>query len=108
MLGWIARSIILFFLPSGQADLRLSGLQERQKSVSFPDSRDQAGWSSRQRGTALASRRSESNTPEKDSLNFKVSPEFKKEFKGFAVSEGISMTSLLKEGFALSKKKRQK
>ena len=41
------------------------------------------------------------------SLNFKVSPEFKKEFKGFAVAEGISMTDLLKEGFALSKKKRQ-
>lgn len=45
---------------------------------------------------------------EKESLNFKISPEFKKEFKGFAVSEGISMTDLLKEGFALSKKKRQK
>ena len=41
------------------------------------------------------------------SLNFKVSPEFKKEFKGFAVAEGISMTDLLKEGFELSKKKRQ-
>lgn len=42
------------------------------------------------------------------SLNFKVSPEFKKEFKGFAVAEGMSMTDLLKEGFTLSKKKRQK
>ena len=42
------------------------------------------------------------------SLNFKVSPEFKREFKGFAGSQGISMTDLLKEGFALSKKKRQK
>jgi hypothetical protein len=41
------------------------------------------------------------------SLNFKVSAEFKKEFKGFAVAQGISMTDLLKEGFALSKKKRQ-
>ena len=57
---------------------------------------------------------SESGAPEngKESLNFKVSPEFKKEFKGFAVSEGISMTELLKEGFALSrklpKKKRRK
>ena len=40
----------------------------------------------------------------KESLNFKVSPEFKREFKGFAVSEGISMTDLLKQGFALSKK----
>ncbi len=47
--------------------------------------------------------------PEKGvSLNFKVSPEFKKQFKGFAVAQGISMTDLLKEGFTLSKKKRQK
>ncbi|MBF0325299.1 MAG: hypothetical protein HQL42_09515 [Alphaproteobacteria bacterium] len=49
------------------------------------------------------------NLPESEkekSLNFKVSPEFKKEFKGFAVSQGISMTDLLKEGFALSKKQR--
>ncbi|MCJ2102489.1 hypothetical protein [Methylobacterium sp. E-046] len=42
------------------------------------------------------------------SLNFKVSPEFKKQFKGFAVAQDISMTELLKEGFALSKKKRLK
>lgn len=47
--------------------------------------------------------------PEKGvSLNFKVSPEFKKQFKGFAVAQGISMTDLLKEGYALSKKMRQK
>ena len=67
-------------------------------------------WSTRQGGMVLANRRIEgssaSSVPEsgKESLNFKVSPEFKKEFKGFAVSEGISMTELLKEGFALSKK----
>jgi hypothetical protein len=42
------------------------------------------------------------------SLNFKVDPEFKKEFKGFAVAHGISMTDLLREGYALSKKQRQK
>lgn len=41
------------------------------------------------------------------SLNFKVNPEFKKEFKGFAVAQGISMTDLLKEGFVLSRKKRK-
>ncbi|MGO4574130.1 hypothetical protein [Microvirga sp. 2TAF3] len=45
---------------------------------------------------------------ENKTLNFKVSPDFKKEFKGFAASQGITMTDLLKEGFALSKKKRQK
>ena len=42
------------------------------------------------------------------SLNFKVTAEFKKEFKGFAVAQGISMTDLLREGYALSKKQRQK
>jgi hypothetical protein len=40
------------------------------------------------------------------SLKFKVTPEFKKEFKGYAVSQGITMVDLLKEGFALSKKRR--
>lgn len=50
-----------------------------------------------------------SQEPEKAvSLNFKVSPEFKKQFKGFAVEQGISMTDLLKDGFALSKSERQK
>lgn len=39
-------------------------------------------------------------------LNFKVTTEFKKEFKGYAVSQGITMTELLKEGFELSKQKR--
>ena len=41
------------------------------------------------------------------SLSFKVSSDFKKRFKGFAVAQGISMTDLLKEGFALSQQKRQ-
>lgn len=52
---------------------------------------------------------SEASAGEKGmTLNFKVTPEFKKEFKGFAVAQGISMTDLLKEGFALSKKRRSK
>lgn len=45
---------------------------------------------------------------ENKTLNFKVDLEFKKEFKGFAGSQGITMTELLKEGFELSKKKRLK
>lgn len=40
------------------------------------------------------------------SLNFKVPPEFKREFKGYAASQGLTMVDLLKEGFALSKKRR--
>lgn len=45
---------------------------------------------------------------ENKTLNFKVHPDFKKEFKGFAGSHGLTMTDLLKEGFALSKQRRQK
>lgn len=41
------------------------------------------------------------------SLNFKVSPKFKKDFKGFAVAQGVSMTALLKEGFELVRKVRK-
>jgi hypothetical protein len=42
-----------------------------------------------------------------DSLSFKVRPDFKREFKVFAVSQGMSMLDLLKEGFALSKQRRK-
>ena len=55
------------------------------------------------RATTEGSANSENKT-----LNFKVSSEFKKEFKGFAGSQGVTMTELLKEGFALSKKQRRK
>jgi hypothetical protein len=43
---------------------------------------------------------------ETETLNFKVTTEFKKEFKGYAVSQGITMLELLKEGFELSKRER--
>jgi hypothetical protein len=60
------------------------------------------------RQTVTHSNKSATETEKGTSLNFKVTPEFKKEFKGFAVAQGISMTNLLKEGFVLTKKKRQK
>lgn len=41
------------------------------------------------------------------SLNFKISSELKREFKGFAVARGMTMTELLIEGFDLSKEKHQ-
>jgi hypothetical protein len=41
-----------------------------------------------------------------ETLNFKVPANFKKEFKGYAVSQGVSMIELLKEGFKLSKQGR--
>lgn len=43
---------------------------------------------------------------ELESLNFKVPSRFKREFKGFAVDQGITMVELLKEGFELSKQRR--
>lgn len=42
-----------------------------------------------------------------ETLNFKVTTAFKKEFKGYAVSQGMTMVELLKEGFELSKRKRK-
>jgi hypothetical protein len=42
---------------------------------------------------------------ETETLNFKVTGTFKREFKGYAVSRGVTMVDLLKEGFELSKKK---
>ena len=55
-----------------------------------------------------ARRQVEDDPVELKSLGFRVHSDFKKEFKGFAAAQGISMTELLKEGFALSKKKRGK
>lgn len=67
------------------------------------------------RGCPMASRQTDATEQESMSdndrektLNFRVSEEFKREFKGFAASQGLSMTELLKEGYALSKTKRQK
>lgn len=39
-------------------------------------------------------------------LNFKVDPDFHREFKTYAASQGITMLELLKEGFALVKQTR--
>lgn len=59
-------------------------------------------------GRSENSAESGSTDKENKTLNFSVSIDFKKEFKGFAGSHGLTMTELLKEGFALSKKQRQK
>lgn len=60
------------------------------------------------RETDATEQESSSEKDKEKTLNFRVSEEFKREFKGFAASQGLSMTELLKEGYALSKKKRQK
>ena len=41
-------------------------------------------------------------------LNFKVTAAFKRKFKGYAVSQGMTMVDLLKEGFELTKKHRNR
>jgi hypothetical protein len=48
-----------------------------------------------------------STTVNKETINFKVTTEFKKDFKGYAVSQGLTMVELLKEGYELSKQKRK-
>jgi hypothetical protein len=60
------------------------------------------------RQTDATQQESMSDSDREKTLNFRVSEEFKREFKGFAASQGLSMTELLKEGYALSKTKRQK
>ena len=47
-------------------------------------------------------------TADAETLNFKVSTGFKREFKGYAVSQGVTMVELLKEGFELSKRERKR
>lgn len=47
------------------------------------------------------------NTVDAETLNFKVTTEFKREFKGYAVSQGVTMVELLKEGFELTKRERK-
>jgi hypothetical protein len=60
---------------------------------------------------ASSQHRSKDQSPAKmadaETLNFKVTPEFKREFKGYAVSQGVTMVELLKEGFELSKRERK-
>ena len=66
----------------------------------MPEARD-ATSQRKSRGTSI------NRMLDAETLNFKVSPEFKKEFKGYAVSQGVTMVELLKEGFELSKRKRK-
>ena len=40
-----------------------------------------------------------------ETLNFKVSEEFKREYKGYAVSHGLNMLDLLRESFDLYREK---
>jgi hypothetical protein len=60
---------------------------------------------------AQSQRRSKEPPPAKtadaESLNFKVTTEFKREFKGYAATQGVTMVELLKEGFELSKRARK-
>lgn len=63
------------------------------------------------RVAASQSQRKSKETPpsprmDMETLNFKVTTAFKKEFKGYAVSQGMTMVDLLKDGFELSKRKR--
>ena len=52
-------------------------------------------------------RSKEKSPDDTETLNFRVSPAFKREFKGYAAGQGMTMVELLKEGFELSKTKRK-
>lgn len=58
------------------------------------------------RREVVVARRSPTTAERDETLNFKVSPAFKRAFKGFAVAQGMSMVDLLREGFELSKSRR--
>lgn len=77
-----------------------------ESSLSAVNERDRFPAMAEDRLRAIKKDAPEESDKGGSSLNFKVTPEFKKEFKGYAVSQGITMVDLLKEGFALSKKRR--
>lgn len=52
-------------------------------------------------------RNKEKSSGDTETLNFRISPAFKREFKGYAAGQGMTMVELLKEGFELSKAKRK-
>ena len=102
------------FVISGYLVYWCSGLPEIGKSVFLAASARPDGDGRCARRALLIGGRSEdavesgSTEKENKTLNFSVSVDFKKEFKGFAGSHGLTMTELLKEGFALSKKQRHR
>lgn len=61
-----------------------------------------------QRNQTIAKKQVVSARPaELQTLNFKVPDDFKRAFKVYAAGQGITMLELLKEGFELSKSKRE-
>lgn len=59
----------------------------------------------RKKGERPNSRR-KAQPVELETLNFKVPDAFKRAYKGYAATQGMTMLALLKEGFQLSKQKR--
>jgi hypothetical protein len=49
----------------------------------------------------------ENRPDDTETINLRVKADFKREFKGYAVSQGMTMVELLKEGFELSKATRK-
>ncbi|MGB0722913.1 MAG: hypothetical protein ACPGU7_11025 [Gammaproteobacteria bacterium] len=92
------------FLPCKKDRNHLNRLRNQivSKQIRGDTVTTMAGDSGRTRGKP-----SKEDVAQVGSLNFKVTPEFKKEFKAYAVNQGITMVDLLKEGFALSKQQRE-
>jgi hypothetical protein len=60
-----------------------------------------------QQRASVARKSKRKQSSDAETLNFKVPVTFKKEFKGYAVSQGVTMVELLREGFELTKRKRK-
>src|ERR1017187_393417 len=107
MRGGVDRWTFLAFSIDGKLAILLYCIRTRKQNRSqlfwngALDAMDEAKESSHRKG------KREAPDVDTETLNFKVTTEFKKEFKGYAVSQGITMLELLKEGFELSKQKRR-
>jgi hypothetical protein len=102
---WIDNGKFLAFSIDGKLAIFLYCIrtQKQYRSQLFwKGAMDETKESSHRKG------RREEPDVDTETLNFKVTTEFKKEFKGYAVSLGITMLELLKEGFELSKQKRRR
>lgn len=62
-----------------------------------PMENDQAAVQAQQHG------HTDKGGPNKDTLNFKPGPEFRREYQMFAAAHGMSMVDMLKESFELLK-----
>ena len=72
----------------------------------WPDARTERRVVQKQ-GSRTGTRR-KAEPAELQTLNFKVPDPFKRAYKSYAATQGMTMLELLREGFQLSKQKRER